>query len=375
MQGLLISFFDSNNLGDLLLSKTMYEMLEERGIEVTCIDFCSSREISKEALQLYSSMEKHIRNVDKNRSKIKTKYLIPLMAFLKRTRKKRWAKIENTIATKDFVIIGGGNMLMDYDIFPNYSYVFSKYIRIAQKYQKQVHVLGIGAGPFRFAYEQKIAVKAIGLANYASTRDALSAKMLGIEHISRDPAFMLKRIPVNANRDIICVSLIDANNSVICREPHQYVASVTNIIEELAKYGKIVLYSTEIADYEMVQKVCAKIPIGTAEVSYIQSVDELLELYSRAKLVIGSRMHSLIIAMTQDIPTIAISWSGKVEELYRMASMTDCIFSIDALFESEVIKCAKDLMSTNDDKTSRYVCDCKRIIEDEYNRLRDTIMN
>lgn len=374
MKGVLISFFDSNNLGDLLISKTMYDLLEERGIEVVCLDFCTSKEIDKEHLTLHSDMNRENRNSDSNRSVIKTKYLIPLKAFIRRIRKKRWMELDSVIASKDFVIIGGGNMVMDYDIFPNYSYVFSKYIQIAKKYQKQVFVLGIGAGPFQFNYQRNLAVNAVRLVDYASTRDALSAHLLKIEHISRDPAFMLKRLPENRSRNKICVSIIDANSRFICANPERYIKSVTNIIQELTECGEVVLFSTEAGDYEMVSKVYERLPAGTVEMKYIYSIESLLELYSQAKLVIGSRMHSLIIAMTQEIPTIAISWSSKVEELYKMASMPERVYRIDEAFSQGVIKSAKELLSTKDEKTRSYIRICKKIIEDEYDRVKSMMM-
>src|SRR5699024_2563931 len=70
------------------------------------------------------------------------------------------------------------------------------------------------------------------------------------------------------------------------------------------------------------------------EYCYISAPSELLELYGTLKILIGTRMHSMIIALTQRIPIIGISWQQKVDSLFEICNDSNSVFKYEMLGDS-----------------------------------------
>ena len=307
-------------------------------------------------------------------SRIK-KMLIPLASYLQNCFSDKWKAFDQFMEQADGIIIGGGNMLMDSGLFPCYTLFFYKYIRIARAHNKKVFVLDIGAGPFRTHHQHSLARKAIRMADYSSVRDPDSAALLGTPQLARDPAFFIPCAERHSVRDTVCISVI-ADGVHFSGDFDAYINSLVRIAERLNGYGKIVLYSTEASDYPAVYEVYKRLDKSTAAIAEIKNLQDILELYSHARIVIGSRMHSLILAMTQQLPTLALSWDNKIASLYRLAGMEERVFDVRAARKetNRISTLAEKLLAGGHcTKTEEFVNANRAVLEAEYTHLARTI--
>lgn len=69
----------------------------------------------------------------------------------------------------------------------------------------------------------------------------------------------------------------------------------------------------------------------------ITDKEELLELYQGLSLIIGTRMHSMIVAVSQFVPIIGLSWQQKVVEMFKNLEMEEDVLPIEELPEKRVL--------------------------------------
>lgn len=69
-------------------------------------------------------------------------------------------------------------------------------------------------------------------------------------------------------------------------------------------------------------------------------------------MVIGSRYHSLVAALSCGVPCIAIGWSHKYAELMAECDSDDCLFSLDGNTNAFLAK-AKQFSDVSQNQTTR----------------------
>lgn len=347
-KAVLISFFQSSNLGDIILSNKLYEEISLKR-DIIRIDFVSGKNIksTKDIIEIPS--EKKINNYIKERIK-NVKFvteIIDIKNTFKCLKRVNWKDVSKKIESCDDVIIGGGNMIMglSYDFI----FLFYKYILLAKKKNKNINVVCVGVGPFKNSI-QKLIIKSTlkGIKNI-STRDLKSKELIkGIDesikvNVSGDPALLCQSfnsIDNMKNREFISISvyphLKDKNNllySKYLNELEQLIEKVNNEFQ-----NDIVLFSTEVNDYEAVYDLYSLVnrhkPNIKLKVIEIKSLKDLMALYSKTKILIGTRLHSIIIAYSQSIPVIGLAWQDKVWGFFNYINKENNVFDINSISES-----------------------------------------
>lgn len=110
---------------------------------------------------------------------------------------------------------------------------------------------------------------------------------------------------------------------------------------------KIVLFSTEKEDYNTIDELEKGLPdVISASYHTVDSDKDLLKMYSTFDLVIGTRMHSMIIAVSQNIPVIGLSWQQKVDEMFKNINLTNSCYGIENLEDhlDEILEKSKKLL-------------------------------
>ncbi|NTK05486.1 polysaccharide pyruvyl transferase family protein, partial [Enterococcus faecium] len=69
------------------------------------------------------------------------------------------------------------------------------------------------------------------------------------------------------------------------------------------------------------------------EYMFVGSKKQLIDLYEDLDIIIGTRMHSMIVAISQDIPVIGISWQPKVSEIFKIIDNENSVFDIKTFGE------------------------------------------
>ena len=323
-QCVFVSFFNSNNIGDRLIADMLTASLEKNGLKVQKASYEGSFSITHKKL---------IRDGD------------TLVYYLNRFIKKLnniifWIQYDKKIKEVDLLVVGGGNMIMDLSIDSKAWYFFERYIKIARKHKKKVVILSIGIGPFQSKLQQENAAKVLALCDYVTYRDDDSftlGKGRGDKNqfVSIDPVFMMPKV-IKEDKDAgrtIGIGVI--NSYLFNNNPEKYIEVINgykDLIDKLLKNKyKIVIFSTEKDDFNIIKDLSNKFERNKVEVKYITTIDKLLCLYNKLSYVVAARMHSLIIAYTQDVPIIGLSWQQKIDSMFDIIQKKENCIKLDEL--------------------------------------------
>jgi len=150
MKCILISFFNSYNIGDVVISDMLYKLLSKK-YKVDKFSYTGGPLVLNDT-----------NNVSVNNSNIKGKlkliisnalYRIHLGVIIKKysyinLKKIYLEEFESKICKNDILVIGGGNMIFDINKYSRSGFKFLKFIELAKKYNKKVFAISIGIGPF-----------------------------------------------------------------------------------------------------------------------------------------------------------------------------------------------------------------------------------
>jgi polysaccharide pyruvyl transferase WcaK-like protein len=369
MNCVLVSFFNSHNIGDIIIADTLYKMVSSK-CNVERYSYVGNPCVFTDINDIKSS-KSSINNSWKQRGyKILNKYhftlLISLYRILRR-KKDDFTVFESKMRNSDVLIIGGGNMIFDTDKYSDSASYFNEYISVAKKHKKKIFVISIGIGPFKTPRQERNAIDALGRCDYITFRDQKSYEIYkkyknNTENVfvSVDPVFLLSYDIQSCVSDGIVIGFNVFNNKLIGEKQENY----NKVIEGYAKLAKglsnklnikIVLFSTDLTDYEAIYDVYNKLSGNkNIEVREIDGIDSLLKLYSQISMLVGSRMHSMIIAFTQYIPIIGLSWQQKVDAMFDIIDAKDCLFKYDDIESNmdRIITCCSNKLANLHDERS-----------------------
>lgn len=347
---ILVSFFNSDNLGDILIGDMLTE-LSSNYFNVDRISYTGSPIVG------CSTNGKNV--IDFKTNIIKYLSKVPLAKQVLYTARKNkplnLEYFESKIKDSDILVIGGGNMIFDLEKYSFSSKRFRTFVMMAKKYNKKVFAISLGIGPFQTVKQEKDAIKALEMCDYITFRDEASFEIFKRHnqthndvYVSIDPVFLLQRKTKEVSEDkVIALNII--NNKLMKESEksyknliNQYAKLADNLVENLGK--KVVLFSTEIADYDAVFDVSKLVKNNKLiEVIKINTVEELFRLYSNVIVLVGTRMHSMIVAHSQEIPVVGLSWQKKVDEMFDIIEANDSLFKYDEIskYSSSIIELTK----------------------------------
>lgn len=251
----------------------------------------------------------------------------------------------------DFVVIGGGGILMD--LYKREAPLYGSYAMMAKNAHVPYVVYGCGAGPLNTGLGKWFIRYMAKNAQNISVRDPKSYNLLreiGVKcdvHVIGDPAFSLeasralyseqpKKVGVTAvpyynasywptgdtekyNNYITAMAknldrLIEEHNTEVTFFATKYPqdADVTKDIQQLMKHGQ----QTNIIDENLPPQL-------------------ILDLTASFDVLIGTRLHSLILATDTKTPIIGVSYHTKVNDFLQMAGLGEYSLPIDSLHERD----------------------------------------
>lgn len=362
---LYVGIFSASNIGDLVISNQIYKFLKNKNnVSIDCMDFgtlkktnCANDEIS---IHENCTINKKIKNILPKSNiirRIHSKFS-ELSALSDNC--KLYKEYKDIVDEYDLVCIGGGNLLMS--ISNNYWAIkMNNLVKIAKNKNKKIFVMSIGAGPILLNKSQKLFKETLELVDYITVRDEYSKYILKNKlqiskkiEISGDPALLLNYkndIEHKENRDNtnIAISVMPFGKQSFPNLPHYktygyYLDMYKNLIEYFYNRNAnyiFYLFSTEWSDYNTVLELQTHILKNSKyiternlKVEYIKSLSDLLKFYKRQDLLIGTRMHSLIIGFTQLLPIVAISWQNKVEGFMKQINLLQYCHQLNMVNEN-----------------------------------------
>ena len=279
-----------------------------------------------------------------------------------------YARLIGSASLQDLVIIGGGGLFQDDD-----SRVKMPYwgLRTFLMGCVNARVVGhaLGAGPLQHWESRLFARMACNTMSKISVRDRyaldwLSACTSKPVDLVPDPAFMLHPAPSQIADNIIAdagvpqgrvigIALrrwfhhrgflphklrvrmgLDNNSGAV--EMNRLTSELSTLIERLARLhdcGVLMMPSYDLA-HEGDTATCrtiadnlrGKVPIGVAT---IRSAAEYKAVTGKLMLLISSRMHPLIFAVSMGTPVVGLAYNGKFEGMFQMLGMPPRTVSLD----------------------------------------------
>lgn len=367
----LVSFFNTSNIGDLLISRSLMNTVEKYD-DVRPFDYLGINEVRKE---IYIGDKQTPENVPSKKLESTKKTLHKTIYRLRLEKiilykhaylsKMHIPEFEKSIKDSKALIIGGGNMI--FDLMPSSLSAarFDYYVKTAKKYNKKVFAISIGIGPFQNDYQKKKAVQSLSKCDYITFRDEKSYNLFKNENpnyknvsVVADPVFFSEfALDSHQKNDSIGINVINPN---LFPNNHSYQETINNYAKLIDKLfdrtkQKVIIFNTENKDFQACKDVYAKCTAkNSISIKEVKSEDDLYDIYSQCKLIVGTRMHSLITAFSQNIPIVGLSWQQKVDAMFEIIEDTDSVFDlfkIDSNIEQIIDYCEYKLLHNNSEKS------------------------
>ena len=339
-----IGIFSGSNLGDLVISAQIYNYLKNEGdFCVDFMDFNTLKRIKTPSTKFTNSSTSSnclipkIKNIFSNIKTISCVYVKMVEILMQSDKHTIFDEYINIVDEYDIICIGGGNLLMS--ISNNiWAIKINRLIKVAKAKNKKVFICSVGAGPIVLEKSKELFKESLYLADYITVRDEYSKSTLtDILNLNKniqvcgDPAILLDNHRMNPkiNKGFVNIAISvmpfgrrNFNNLDWYHDYNYYLNMYKQIIEFFCKRNNnciFHLFSTELSDYDTIQELQSYVLSESDSIKeenikevHINSLEELLNFYKTQDLLIGTRMHSLIIAYTQSLPIIGIVWQNKV---------------------------------------------------------------
>lgn len=246
----------------------------------------------------------------------------------------------------DGLVSGGGSLLQDRTSARPVPYYVG--VMLAARALRRPYVVHAqGLGPIRRRLNRALAAAALRGAAHVSLRDADSlalARELGVRRsidLVPDPALALPR-PVGAGRGgHIAVALRPWPGA------EATVAAVATALAELAAERRILAVPMQpSADTAISAAVVTGIP-GAEVLPPSAGLDERRAALTEAHLVIGMRLHALIVAAGAGVPAVALSYDPKVDAFSRLVGQPLAGHVGDDLDASAIVAAARRALAPN----------------------------
>ncbi len=307
---LLINQFNSDNLGDNLLSNMLSRYLEKKNIEVNNIGYALDKE---------QRVNYNVTTVTSyQKFKRKAPNFLKYHFLFKRNLKRTLSRIN--LADYSGIIIGGGQLIKHKTVF---SYCFNFWSSIARKNNIPLFIYGVGVDSNLSQSEINRYSKGIKYARFINCRDLESQQafeeLFNVKAVvSPDVAFSL--IVPNKRKENIMVVM--PYNYEVARHSFGYEITEDNYYTDL--YDKVKQFYNN--DYKIVLSATTtsdareclnfKKYLETKEISVelceAQKIDDLINLFSRSKVILTGRMHAMIMGLCSDNKIIPIVISHKI---------------------------------------------------------------
>lgn len=227
---------------------------------------------------------------------------------------------------------------------------------VARWQRKPVAVFGVGVDELATRLGARFCLSAVNSAAICVVRDPGSRAVLEDLGCRRpvdvlpDPAFHLDRLPKgNANVPAFAVISPISRRAWPGAEDEdydRYLSVLALVADTLLSRGSGVHFvcSQTRMDPPVVERVQARMKedASRAPLVRVDSVDGYLDAVAGARVVIGSRLHALILAMVAGTPVVAISAVRKVHQQFADMAMSELAFDLRAIDVAQLINRVQD---------------------------------
>ena len=248
------------------------------------------------------------------------------------------AKAIRAVAVADAVVLGGGSLLQDSTSLKSLIYYLSL-IATARLLAKPVILWGQGLGPLRRWISRLLVRITLPAVQQISWRDPASLAMAerwGVKvpmAMAADPvwgyAAPRRAIVTNKGRDRVSIVLCWRPTALLDRTTWGLLLEAVDQLSADLDAAVIWLAFHQNQDQSLMDQLHSfgVVPEALLERSsgvVAESLEQVADLFGRARLVLPMRLHALILAQLSDAPCAALSYDPKVAAAAAMAGV-DCV--------------------------------------------------
>ncbi|MER2089018.1 MAG: polysaccharide pyruvyl transferase family protein [Sporosarcina sp.] len=257
------------------------------------------------------------------------------------------------VKTFDLLIIGGGGILMD--LYKREAPLFGSYAMMAKNSKIPYVVYGCGAGPLSSDLGKWFIRYMAKHAESISVRDPESVELLKSVGVKEqvltigDPAFSLRQSSTEKSEvpTKIGITAVPYYNAGYWPEGNpaiynDYVEGMAKNLDNIAAHHNVELtfFATKFPQDADVTKDIEKKMIHKDNITIIDSnllPDDILDVTAQQDIIIGTRLHSLILATCTETPIMAISYHHKVNDFMKLAHLENYAFPIGDINKQETL--------------------------------------
>ena len=253
--------------------------------------------------------------------------------------------VVEAIAQADLLVLGGGGLFQEYDVFDRPSLArfparnvsqFAQFFLLAGELGVSTAVLAQGVGPLRNADARAISAEVFKRADFCSVRDAESARLLdaiGVERlvpVAADPAWRFafadppigieSRFPELAGHRVMAIVVRDWPFDAHWED--DFVAAFRNALPPGWACLWLDFARTPSADArsvdgsEIAQRLIAKVADGRVHAVWQgMRVEEAAALIAACDAMIAMRLHAVLLGHLAGLPVVSIEYDDKVRIL------------------------------------------------------------
>ncbi|MCG1027058.1 polysaccharide pyruvyl transferase family protein [Virgibacillus halodenitrificans] len=253
----------------------------------------------------------------------------------------------------DLLIIGGGGILMD--LYRNNPIVYGMYSWIARRAKTPTVIYGPGVGPLRTFMGKTIIRSIANHAEIITVRDPQSKNLLhsiGVKkniQVITDPAFFVeipeKLVEKREGFHIGVTAVPYFNKSYWPKEDKQkyndYINGMSQNLDNLLEkrpMASIHFFSTKHPYDTVAAKDIQKQMVHANRTTLCNKElthREILDFVNQQDLIIGTRLHSLILSVVAKKPILGISYHQKVRDFMRLIDCSDQVIDISEVHSQE----------------------------------------
>lgn len=279
--------------------------------------------------------------------------------------------IERAFEKADIYVNGGGSLIQDVTSRRSLLYYLAT-IRRAKKHGCTVLMYGCGIGPLNNKKDIKLTASVINECVSAITlRDPQSIELLGSIGVTKpeivlaaDPVLSLEPLPAHEVDKFLIENGIDPDGKYISfslrpwqgfSERQEAVIKAVKYVSKFMGYTPMFLPMNRSIDSASAEQIAS---LSGADCVILPAIDNArlaLGISAKAELVVSMRLHAVLFAASQGIPSVGISYDPKVSSFIEYTGCGTCI-ELDELTEDALIQAIKtELASSSSAEKSKRI--------------------
>lgn len=230
-------------------------------------------------------------------------------------------------------VLGGGSLLQDVTSARSIVYYISMHV-LARRAGCRVAWIGLGIGPLRRRWVRWLAARAGRAADAVVVRDTASAQLLralGVPQVQvgADLSFLLPSADIEYGWSVLQALNIDRQSALIGIAPRRWAGERVEImvaLAETARYARqtwgaqtLLLPMQASQDGEVVRAIASRVPEAVV-LSQRLSVRDVQSVLACCQVVIGVRLHALMLSASSGVPALAVNYDPKVRAFWEQVA-------------------------------------------------------